>query len=329
MSDDESDEIVSDEESEESPVRRVVPARTTRGKRFRRMERDELEKDSQFWGHDTWVDDVDDEWSTEDEANYKDVFESDFGDDSSEASDNGEDNEAEVVEKSKAKKSHKNVYIDPRAKKKSKRGDGPPKPIKRARVDWAKRFGNRSKEPTQLQHFVAATKTEQLNLNSLNQQEEQENWKKLMREQQAPTQWSGSMELLISWQSDRLIEAEEERKRINNPSYQPPDSEEVTSRDVLFFVNFNDPPLSSIPKDIYNQHKPKLPSQPRCAVTGQRARYFDPLCAEFYCDATSFKSLRQKLHSTQHASLRRRLAAVSRDIDTLCDANEDDDKPMT
>lgn len=46
------------------------------------------DQDREFWGHETWAEEQEDEeWSTEDEAHYKDVIDSDFDETESEEED--------------------------------------------------------------------------------------------------------------------------------------------------------------------------------------------------------------------------------------------------
>lgn len=53
------------------------------------------------------------------------------------------------------------------------------------------------------------------------------------------------MELLISWSSERLIEYEEQQKAKRAP--QGISEEETYCREMLFFVDFDNPVNSSIP----------------------------------------------------------------------------------
>eukprot|EP01071_Lankesteria_metandrocarpae_P001084 Lankesteria_metandrocarpae@DN1266_c0_g1_i1.p1 len=324
--DDKGDDQESDDDDADvgPPERRTMPDRSTRGRRFRPIVGKALVDDEEFWGHDTWALANDDEWSTEDETKYKDEFESDFGQSSSEESDeeeNAEDAERALIESSrkrtKSSTSANNAYVDPQSLKGKKKNSSTTNwTVKRAKINWSARFGNRYREPSQSEHLASAARTERENLKSLCRIQEEQNWKKLVQEQSdMSNSWQGNMNLWISWASDRKIDGEEQRKRQKRDA--SPDSSSCTrERNMLFFVNFADAPKSEIPM-MYNHSRNQLPSPqrprplPTCQVSGGPAKYFDPLTKKYFANTAAFRQNRQLYHDKQHASAMKSLSIIS------------------
>ncbi|KAK2198382.1 bifunctional Vps72-YL1 [Babesia duncani] len=88
-----------------------LPKRATRGKKYSKLVGEELEKDNQFWGHETWAEDaIDEDYNcSEGEEQYRDSADSDFDETEDEGSDNHGDDDSNLEQRRR----RPNVYIDP------------------------------------------------------------------------------------------------------------------------------------------------------------------------------------------------------------------------
>lgn len=325
-----------EEEEAEVLEPRVLPSRETRGRRMHTFAGEEAEADEAFWGHDTWAEEAgDEEWSTEDEAHYRDYADADFFETTTE-----EEEEEEAAERRRAEQAEREenakerrkamAYQDPRkllgktrtryysAKAAATRPAPPPaaRPrmeLIRAGIPVAGKVvrGKRRGVLAQEDHLEIAAKMELQNTKRLTERLDHETWKKAMKElKQATSVWSGPMSLTISWASDRVIEAEEERKRREKKATEEGPPPPVTSRDMLFFVDFDHPPNSAIPA-MYTK-PPAPPPKPRfCTMNpSAKALYRDPHTGEYFSDLAAYRVLKQRLTEDGRLMLRSRLAGA-------------------
>ncbi|KAH7650034.1 hypothetical protein FG379_003114 [Cryptosporidium bovis] len=98
----------SEDGDNEEETRKVLPERSSRGKRYSQLIGEEEEKDAKFWGHDTWEEDENDSgWSSEDEKIELEILggvDSDYTDssDNEDKSDDGKEEEEEEIARAEA-----------------------------------------------------------------------------------------------------------------------------------------------------------------------------------------------------------------------------------
>eukprot|EP00917_Polyrhabdina_sp_WS-2016_P023732 GHVP01051353.1.p5 GENE.GHVP01051353.1~~GHVP01051353.1.p5 ORF type:complete len:329 (-),score=96.18 GHVP01051353.1:9424-10410(-) len=285
-----------EEEEEESPEEftapKVLPERTTRGKRGKLVEPELAEKDSQFWGHDTWKDEgEDEEWHTDNEGNYKDIIDSDFDETTSEDDDDNNIEPLDMEQEKKLKRSMKNmVYVDPRLHKKQAqklaalplfRDHSPPPPKRKGKV------------VSQAQHLMEAKKTELANISYMQELENEQMQKEnLQQQEKALPIWKGPVEIGISWSSKRLIEAEENRRIVPRA-----EDEEVHARELLFFLDFTDITHSKIPDYYLPREVFEKPTQRKSGI------YRHPATLEIYRTKEEFLEIHKQYHKKQHAEI--------------------------
>ncbi|KAF8821084.1 YL1 nuclear protein C-terminal domain-containing protein [Cardiosporidium cionae] len=184
------------------------------------------------------------------------------------------------------------------------------------------------REPTQEEHLKEAKHTEEANRKSLIALQEWEEERKKYVEYKkqrgvsnrvsVPNGFSyqGHYDVWISWASDRLILSEETSKRAdldesldihlpeNNPAakYYKTGSD-LHAAELLIFTDGNVPPF-------YNKKAPQVNDSPRCVVTGNVAKYQDPVTQCFYDSAESFKILRQWYHDEQDKKIIGKLVQI-------------------
>lgn len=232
------------------PSTKILPLRTTRGKRIHDIvEESEVERDNQFWGHDTWFEEEDDiEWTTEDENHYRDKFESDFLDDTSVDS-SIEEKAAAKIDKELLKKDRKIFKFDYSAiaVKRQARTE------KLQRV-WSvldPRFGQpKHRFKRNLQKFLMSQAIKLAQINQSASEETQIQSETSIKPKPTAKRPSGLLETFVSWSSERKIEFEEMKKSDVQRNLEI--SEMPKERQVLIFTNVGDAKMSMIPP-LYHQ----------------------------------------------------------------------------
>eukprot|EP01057_Protomagalhaensia_wolfi_P002243 Protomagalhaensia_wolfi_Nauph_80__2242@NODE_245_length_3065_cov_244_892597_g183_i0_p2_GENE_NODE_245_length_3065_cov_244_892597_g183_i0NODE_245_length_3065_cov_244_892597_g183_i0_p2_ORF_typecomplete_len390_score81_78YL1/PF05764_13/2_5e02YL1/PF05764_13/2_6e10YL1/PF05764_13/1_8e03YL1_C/PF08265_11/4_8e03YL1_C/PF08265_11/0_055DUF5341/PF17276_2/29DUF5341/PF17276_2/1_2_NODE_245_length_3065_cov_244_892597_g183_i01341171 len=295
-----SDNGLDDEEEEESsteeirpPSIRELPQRSTRGQRLTGLVN--ADEDVQFWEHETWREEADDdEWETDDEGRYRDKFDSDFL--STESED--EDTEAGLIDKAIESREYKKFDYQKIALRRQQRKEA----CKRvwSSFDIETEY---NKDPSQFKrkrplfqsdHLRIAKETEKVNERILVQLTDELETKKYRQGQQhIDTQrLNGEVENWVSWNSDRKIEYEESKKSENQKKIES--TQPLYSRQLLFFVNLSSPQDSSIPP-MYNQPTPTHPSTHQCSVFPHlKAKYQDPVTLKWYSGTEAFNAIRQR-----------------------------------
>ncbi|KAH8738495.1 hypothetical protein FG386_001877 [Cryptosporidium ryanae] len=124
------EEEESDDNEGEEEIRKILPERSSRGKRYVKLVGDEEEKDAMFWGHDTWEEEENDSgWSSEDEKIELEILGDEYSDNTDNSymnddSDDGkeeeekemamaeaEDAEYEIIDKKISNSKNRNKYL--------------------------------------------------------------------------------------------------------------------------------------------------------------------------------------------------------------------------
>ncbi|CEL94604.1 unnamed protein product [Vitrella brassicaformis CCMP3155] len=180
--DDEDEEEDDDEESEAEPEKKELPERGTRGKRMVALLGEALDKDQQFWQHDTWREENDAEDSEYDKKDDEKEFKEDLSDsDIDEPEDEDEDEDQEPVEEKVKKKSK---YVDPALlRKKAAMAKAKPKPKALARGEKRKPKAARA-DSSQSQSDLLAMSADRAKRATTKQQSELLNEELKMREEE-------------------------------------------------------------------------------------------------------------------------------------------------
>ena len=308
-------------EKVESPLEpRCLPHRETRGRRLRALAGDDAELDEEFWKLQTWQEsDSDQEWfpGEEDQAYTSTSCSSSISDasglDDSENSSEHVDarllkEEQELMRKAAAKK-RQQVYKDPKSQRRQStwQMSCSRRPLS-SRSSRAKTDTHRASRPittfvcdaqSQEEHLRMAESAEKINTKQFTERLELGNWKRLVKEQkESSMRWTGSMELLIFWASDRLLyqykkekdEEENEQKTcsISEDGQSPP----RFCHQLLFFVDYDNPIKTALPAMYCNQSNSADP-QANNLDQGE-GKYKDPLTGKVFSDLASFRDLRER-----------------------------------
>jgi len=158
---------------------------------------------------------------------------------------------------------------------------------------------------SQQEHMAEAKRMEKLNTESLNRlQLEHVQTDRRLQQSKSTTEakMAGDYCIWMSWSSERLPEPGRE-------------NEDRHIRDMLFFVNMSIPQKSCIP-DMYRQTPPKHSINHKCAVTGNRAKYYDRLTKSYYADSEAFRVLRNRYLDNEECQITRSLDQIQKHLQT-------------
>ncbi|KAH0484560.1 MAG: hypothetical protein KVP17_004515 [Porospora cf. gigantea B] len=318
----------SDLSEEEFEPRGPNPSRSTRG-RWLGSQTDEA-NDAVFWGDSTWKDENEDEdWQASENENEGDEFDSDFLDDPTESEADTEEDEPRRkrrrMDPRAEEKTRRRLLSGILATKRQSSDAG--KELREAllsRVRRAKQIKQmleknavqrakppgpapltskkkRSSKPsldwTQADHLAEYERSVGDCAERCRQRESEAMWKAVVATQpkQAVHLYSGRAEMMISWDSHRLIEEEEARlKAANEPTWA---ERERQLRDLSIFVDFANSARSSIPDAFVGLTRPQIKPKPICPIMGTPAKYFDPLTKQYYSSLEAFRTIRQSYHA--------------------------------
>ena len=319
------EETSSDSEAEAPPERRAPSGRSGRGNRMQNLiadEEDEKEDDAdkEFYQQGFWADeDADDDFDGDaDDEEGRDSFDSDFGNSTSSEDDEDEE-ENEKRKKPIAKK--KSVYRDPKLA--HKKGEGPapgeagssaaaaaPKPKKRPRPDPVASAGfaaplERSRRgATEAATAAAVEKRKSMDAAAKARAEKLAASGGRVVELRRLTQEeilaeAVQTEIMNKASLERMLRLEEEKRRVvkttrvlDGPRIRfvsrVNDRGAGSERKLIQTVSFIETPVPSNIDGI----APPYPVAPRCAVTGQPAKYIDPQTGTPYATLEAFRMLR-------------------------------------
>lgn len=319
---------MSDSDSDDSivkpPERREPSRRGNAGNRMQRLiqeeEVDEEDADKDFYQQGFWADEEEDNDfdGDADDEDARDSFDSDFGD-SSESESEEESDDEKAAKKSKPKK--KSVYKDPKLA--HKKGEGPapgeagssaaaaaPKPKKRPRPDPVASAGfaaplERSRRgATEAATAAAVEKRKSMDAAAKARAEKLAASGGRVVELRRLTQEeilaeAVQTEIMNKASLERMLRLEEEKRRVvkttrvlDGPRIRfvsrANDRGAGSERKLIQTVSFIETPVPSNIDGI----APPYPVAPRCAVTGQPAKYIDPQTGTPYATLEAFRMLR-------------------------------------
>ncbi|GFE54477.1 SWR1 complex subunit 2-like [Babesia ovis] len=339
---DDSDEDDSDDESSFDEmsvgVALELPKRQSRGKKYTKLLGEELEKDQQFWGHNTWEEEaVDEDYNcSEGEEQYAYSTDSDFDDPETDKSDEEVD-ESHLKERKKRKHGS---YVDPALQRHklvrrtiqrqnaSKPTSGDNKTRHREvytnhvelNVDRAVRASTKIKteataemqrmrgmsktesgsvtsqkkrvpkkqQLTQEQLMEMALKTEAANTRSLEKMQAWEDEKKYY-EDIKKWNYKGNYDIWVCWNSllsivGKATDGEQEAQTIP--------SKHVVEKPLELYMFTS----GKVP-EYYTSHQAQAKcsldqNTPVCAITGNPARYIDPVTGCYYSNCDAYTALK-------------------------------------
>eukprot|EP00946_MAST-07B_sp_MAST-7B-sp1_P004767 g4767.t1 len=293
---DESD--ASDEyEYEDEPLEpKVLPSRSTRGRRFNKLVGEAMEKDKSFWEHGTWKeeDEADEDYEFVEE---KDEVDSDFDD----SEDSDEDVPVEPVRGRKKKAaSGRRGYVDPAQRAAAR---------KRAAASRSKKVANRKPNrapvPARQRTFRASTQS-RVAESAAERKAASDKQRKIAaarRARQGPPvkverltqeellRQAAHTEIVNRRSLELMLRMEDDKKKQTGPSapYMGPlirFRSRIGEPNIITFEQFDE-----VPK-VINAVAPPPPEPEVCVITGMRARYRDPKTGKPYANLAAFKQLR-------------------------------------
>eukprot|EP01056_Protomagalhaensia_sp_Gyna25_P004935 Protomagalhaensia_sp_Gyna_25__4934@NODE_530_length_3197_cov_160_852438_g414_i0_p2_GENE_NODE_530_length_3197_cov_160_852438_g414_i0NODE_530_length_3197_cov_160_852438_g414_i0_p2_ORF_typecomplete_len310_score30_52YL1/PF05764_13/1_6e06YL1/PF05764_13/0_028YL1_C/PF08265_11/0_018_NODE_530_length_3197_cov_160_852438_g414_i021063035 len=266
------DEGSSSEELRLPPSIRELPQRSTRGRRLGGLVN--TDEDTQFWEHETWREEADDdEWKTDDEGRYKDKFDSDFL--STESEDEG------LIDKAIEFKEFKKFDYQKIALRRQQRKENSKRIWSSFEIEkeYYKNPLKFKKKPLfQIDHLRISKETEEINnrilieYNNIDKLEINKN-KKYIDNQRL----NGNIEYWISYINKELNIEEQ----------------------LLFFINQKSPSNSSIPS-IYSSQSNPVQETHQCSVFPHlKAKYQDPVTLKWYSGPQAFNIIRQQTFKLQ------------------------------
>lgn len=367
----------SDDESESSfdemsvGVALELPKRENRGKKYTKLVGEELEKDQQFWGHNTWEEEaVDEDYNChEDEEQYDSSTDSDF-DDPETDEEEGEADESYLMEKRRRKHG---AYVDPvlqrnkrtrmaiqkqKAKSISAEKRRPQKHAAEDTVEYNversirettkkktevimeierrrdlirsdistattnKKGMAKTKAYTQEELMAMALRTEIENTRSL---ENLQAWEDEKKRYEDIKKWNykGNYDIWVCWNSllsivaHKATDAYEEEQEI--VQVQQPQIEEKPLQLFMFTSGKLPEYYNQVAKDYEEQ---KTMQKPICAITGQIARYRDPVTGMYYSDAAAYQVIRMHHDDTCNTQMADTLNHLEEMLDELIDTEQ-------
>lgn len=321
-----------------------LPKRENRGKKYSQLVGEELERDAQFWNHDTWAEEeVDEDYNcSEGEEQYADQTDSDFD----EPEEEEEVGEAEEV---KEKRRH-GVYVDPAMVRNKKvrqaiymrragkaKGEQVKK-VKKVVVDEVSGGVEESQEPrevrattrrrreeaqeqersreakrprviprraplalTQEQLLEEARRTEEANTKSLQMLQAWEDERKLAYSRKKSS-YKGHYDIWICWNS--LLSIVTPGK--SGEAVQPIVEEKPV--ELYMFTNGQVPDYKGQQDRVGG--KCQEGKDGICAITGEKAKYFDPVTKSGYSCVEAFRLLRICHNEEYYGRLKEELDTV-------------------
>lgn len=301
-------------EIEKPPERRAPSSRASKGSRMGKLiaeEEEEAEEgDKDFYNQDFWAEaDGDDEYADDaDDEAAGDSFDSDFGD-STASDDDDDDDDDKAAKRSDAKAARKkSVYKDPKEKKAASAPNSisaGPKHHKRQRSGEAAALGapaeRTGRRASTQDHTVAQKARQQQEAERARAREQRRKELGLAKgvievrrlTQEEILAEARSTEIINRASLEKMQRLEEDKRKVvvRERDASGPRIKWVSKRqgdsvvNTLSFVNCEVPPeICAV--------APPYPAPPRCAATGQAAKFFDPVTQTPYATLEAFQRLR-------------------------------------
>ncbi|KAG2382274.1 hypothetical protein C9374_005476 [Naegleria lovaniensis] len=292
--------------SEEEPTRKVLPQRSTRGKRVSDLEGIDKQVDDEFWKMEMFAEEAEDQgFEATDELmeEQADIEDSDIDEFSS---DEEEEERAKQLEKKLAKeeresKKRKNVYKDTASKKPKSSTPKTPrsKPVvapstiesKRSARASTKKATEASEEKLKQTQQKTPKKTPK-KVYAMPSQEE------LLEEAKITAEYNkNSLAKLVQIEEDIRKKARETKTKTVDPDEPRVVFYSKEGKQYITFVNME------IPKEINQKNMsdteiarfdiPKEEKQLKCVVTGLPAKYIDPVTKKPFANVEAFRAIRK------------------------------------
>ncbi|KAF0981107.1 hypothetical protein FDP41_012895 [Naegleria fowleri] len=298
------------ENEQQPPERKVLPQRSTRGKRLTDLEGIDKQVDDEFWKMEMFAEEEEDqgfeatEELMEEQADIEDSDIDEFSSDEEEEEERAKQLEKKLAKEERETKKRKNVYKDTASKPKKPKSSTPnpktpkSKPVIDASTVETKRSARASTKK--------ATEAIEEKLKQTQQKTPKKTPKKVYV---MPTQEELLEEAKITAEYNKnslakLVQIEEDiRKKARETKTKTVDPDEprivyysTEGKQYITFVNME------IPKEINQKMSeaelarfdiPKEEKQLKCAITGLPAKYIDPLTKKPFANVEAFRALRK------------------------------------
>lgn len=304
--DEEEDDADDEEEEQQEPVIRKNPARKSRRRKVvaKNVDSDSEDEGSKtFWNQEFWQE--------KKEENFAEISSDDSEDFTSVDEAEAEQEQEKVIEKDMPKK--KNVYVDPRARKKQ-----PPQRTKRKRmaepkIEPPRRASTRPTTQARTQEVAEKMKARE-EMKIYHQPRKRKKVRKMTQREKMMEARRTEQENAMSLRELLRIEDDKKKPVAKKKGIQGPYMRMVTRMVTLSHQmgpggrNYQRPGANRVPKTTFkfkgcrprDVNFPTAPSKkikdrPRlCAHSGRLARYWDPLSGQPYADLNAFKAIRKQ-----------------------------------
>jgi len=296
---------------ESSSGMKVLPKRSTRGKRLADLEGIDKEVDEEFWKLQMFAEEAEDnEFSDVEEV--EDVEDSDMDDYSTDEEAEEElakQKEKKLEKEERASKKRKNVYKDKAAPKKQKEATTTPSkpkakpssPLEFIPIETKRSSRKSTQKATEALEEKLKQKETKTPKKSTKKEYYQPTQEELLEEAKITAEINKiSLAALVQIEEDIRKKARDTRSKNFDPNAPRVKYHSKDGQHTITFVNTDIPQVINqrlSEEEIARFDIPKEQKQTKCVITGLPAKYLDPLTKKPYATIEAFKQIRSSLTS--------------------------------